>query len=99
MALREFRDRAGLRWRAWDVHPGAERPGIPSVHPHGPEAEPEALFSDRVRRQFAEGWLAFETAGERRRLAPIPPGWEELPEDKLRELCERAARLVAVPAM
>jgi hypothetical protein len=36
------------------------------------------------------GWLSFESGTERRRLAPIPYGWETLTADKLAELCTRA---------
>lgn len=38
----------------------------------------------------AAGWLCFESAEERRRLASIPQGWEELEDEVLRELCRRA---------
>ncbi|HJU66755.1 MAG TPA: hypothetical protein VJ650_00810 [Gemmatimonadaceae bacterium] len=36
------------------------------------------------------GWLTFESSAEKRRLAPIPERWEELPEETLAELCEGA---------
>lgn len=36
------------------------------------------------------GWLAFETAHEKRRLAPVPDGWEALAEADLEEFCTRA---------
>jgi hypothetical protein len=39
------------------------------------------------------GWLTFESAGSRRRLAPIPRGWEEAPRDRLELMC-RAAEVV-----
>ena len=29
------------------------------------------------------GWLTFDNGSERRRLAPIPPKWEELPDERL----------------
>lgn len=44
-----------------------------------------------VKPELAGGWLTFESAVEKRRLAPIPSGWNELPADALGELCERAA--------
>lgn len=38
--------------------------------------------------EYREGWLSFESsAGEKRRLAPVPKDWEALPEDELRALC------------
>ena len=44
-----------------------------------------------VRPELAAGWLAFGSSTENRRLAPIPPGWTELPSEALGELCEKAA--------
>jgi hypothetical protein len=33
---------------------------------------------------FEKGWLTFESdMGGLRRLAPVPPGWENLPEERL----------------
>ena len=32
---------------------------------------------------FRSGWLTFDNGSERRRLAPIPPTWEELPDERL----------------
>ena len=40
-----------------------------------------------------EGWLTFESADARRRLAPIPRGWEEVPTERLELMC-RAADVV-----
>lgn len=37
-----------------------------------------------------EGWLTFESPTAKRRLAPIPSGWDTLPEAELRHLCTRA---------
>jgi hypothetical protein len=37
-----------------------------------------------VRPRYAGGWLSFESAGERRRLHPIPERWEEVDDDTLR---------------
>ena len=37
------------------------------------------------------GWIAFESARERRRLSPIPAGWETLPDAELERMCRSAA--------
>lgn len=42
---------------------------------------------------FKGGWLTFESAAELRRLAPIPPDWEEVSSNRLDLMC-RAARVV-----
>ena len=43
-----------------------------------------------VRPGFEGGWLGFECEAERRRLAPVPDGWEEASDDELRALLARA---------
>jgi hypothetical protein len=43
-----------------------------------------------VRPELSEGWLTFESRTEKRRLAPIPTDWQELPPETLADLCERA---------
>ena len=48
---------------------------------------PGAVFSTVMR----DGWLTFECEGERRRLAPIPPGWERLSVRELERLCKEAS--------
>jgi len=36
------------------------------------------------------GWLCFQAGFERRRFAPIPPDWSELPDGVLRVMLEIA---------
>ncbi|HEX8672097.1 MAG TPA: hypothetical protein VF710_09420 [Longimicrobium sp.] len=43
-----------------------------------------------VRPGFEGGWLGFECEAERRRLAPVPAGWEEASDDDLRSMLARA---------
>ena len=45
-----------------------------------------AVFSSVMR----DGWLTFECDGERRRLAPVPVGWDKLPARELERLCNEA---------
>ena len=40
---------------------------------------------------FQDGWLTFDNGTERRRLAPVPDGWGELPDSRL-ELLLRLAQ-------
>ena len=49
---------------------------------------------DFVSPGFEDGWLSFEAEGEKRRLAPVPAGWEDATEVHLRVLL-RAARETA----
>lgn len=43
-----------------------------------------------VSPHLTGGWLTFESAAEKRRLAPIPEGWEELAVETLAGLCQGA---------
>lgn len=49
-------------------------------------------MSDRagLPEEFRQGWLAFESKDELRRVAPIPENWAELSTDELRLLCHNA---------
>ena len=62
MALRDFTDRSGRKWRVWDVTADA-------IHP--------ATRAEDYMRDYLAGWLAFESADglAKCRLTPIPPGW------------------------
>jgi hypothetical protein len=44
----------------------------------------------RLAQQWTGGWLAFETLGEKRRLAPYPAEWADFTEEQLAELCSSA---------
>jgi hypothetical protein len=48
------------------------------------------LYGEALR----EGWLTFESPTQRRRLAPIPEGWEEMSEERL-EVISRGATEVS----
>jgi hypothetical protein len=45
-----------------------------------------------VRAAYAEGWLSFQVGGgqDRRRLVPVPQGWEAASEEELRAYLGRA---------
>ena len=76
--LREFKDEKGTDWLVWDVYPtndGDRMADAPSVFPH---------------REFSDGWLCFESKYEKRRVTPVPVGWEEFSEARLSELCASA---------
>ena len=80
MPLREFPDSLGRIWEAWDTYPKRADDA----------AQAESAFSKyvanlvnqgrsaptSVRSQYQAGWLTFKLDNARRRLAPIPSGWE-----------------------
>lgn len=55
----------------------------------------EPLLPERrellARPEFSGGWLLFSSALERRRLAPLPPGWRVAPPAQLRRWCADAS--------
>jgi hypothetical protein len=80
MAFREFTDSKGVVWRAWDVT-------TEQLHP--------VTRGEDYMGNLSDGWLAFESTGERRRMpAPYPADWTELSIPALEALC-RSAPLVS----
>jgi hypothetical protein len=47
-----------------------------------------------VASEYSKGWLCFEAEGEKRRLAPVPPDWEEAGPDRLATWLQAAKRVV-----
>ena len=76
MAVRDFKDEQGTRWRVWPVLRS-------SIHPR--------TAAEDYLGEYGDGWLCFESANERRRLARYPEDWERLNEKELCLLLERAA--------
>ena len=83
----------GRTWQAWAVAP--VEPEAPTVANAADPATSEPRQRRRIQvelgPQWANGWLTFETPGEKRRLAPYPPGWWEFSDEVLAELCMMAA--------
>jgi hypothetical protein len=42
---------------------------------------------------YGRGWLTFESLDEKRRLIPIPAGWEDISLGELRVMWEKAKRV------
>lgn len=76
MAVRDFVDEKGTKWRVWPVLRS-------SIHP---KTAAEDYLGD-----YGEGWLCFESTNERRRLARYPDDWEKMDEKELCGLLGRAA--------
>jgi hypothetical protein len=79
--LRVFRDSTGVEWRVWEVFPSKTSPFSSSD-----EMGRRSLMGSA----FADGWLCFESPTEKRRLAPIPSGWEEVSARQMEELWRQA---------
>ena len=76
MAFREFTDSTGVVWRVWDVT-------VEQLHP--------ITRGEDYMRDMQDGWLAFESDSQRRRMAaPYPSDWTELSLPALEALCRQA---------
>ncbi len=97
MAHRAFQDRLGRTWDVWEVRPTAIERRLNGDRRHHPRATPERRQRTEARvvvpNDLSRGWLAFDAGSERRRLAPIPEDWLNLPDAQLEMLAERATRL------
>jgi len=99
---RQFRDASGAQWDVWDVHPqdalqrtsydrrNSERGGDPD---DGFRPERNAVVDPLLE----DGWLCFQSGSVRRRFAPIPPAWSELPDPVLRVMVDIASPVGAAP--
>jgi hypothetical protein len=104
MALREFTDRGGREWRVWDTHPKAHGAGVPSRSAKF-LANAERLTSEGGELPAAPqlytpgregGWLTFTCGPDKRRLSPIPGGWETASAAELETYLGRAETVDAV---
>ena len=99
MPHRQFTDSKQTTWEVWDVEPShAERRLSGSDRRRtrrtsGDRRQAEDRTRVRIRSDLAHGWLAFESKHDRRRLAPIPTGWEVLDESALEQLCQQATSI------
>ena len=85
-------DEHGVFWTVWEVVPQMSERRRRRLGPPGGKERRVLQVGPfaAIRADFAEGWLTFESRGERRRLAPPPKDWEHFPDGRLAELCARA---------
>lgn len=108
MTYRIFEDPPGKLWEVWQVSPSyLERRKSERRTASERRARTRTGSSDRrgrddrrvgLRRRFVgmpnleAGWLCFESNGEKRRLAPVPEGWESADNRTLVGLCNSARK-------
>jgi hypothetical protein len=108
MSYRTFVDSAGRRWEVWLVTPAAaERRKVDrrAASEGSFEGKMERRKTPERRRspfrrsvtvatEYNNGWLCFESEGEKRRLVPVPEGWTEAGPDRLSTFLQAAKRVV-----
>lgn len=78
--MRQIRDVAGVEWMVYEVSPTSS----------------EWRSIESLPEGYRRGWLCFESPTEKRRLTPLPPGWQDLTTEQLGALL-LAAALVQKP--
>ena len=92
MAHREFIDSHGIQWEVWTVFPEyaeRRRAAQPTTAP-AVDRRARSEFRVPLGSQWADGWLCFKSNFEKRRLAPVPAAWDEMPDQDLERLCQSA---------
>lgn len=99
MAHREFTDTIGRTWTVWSVVPERAERRRRDEADHATERRHQQNKEFRVPlgEQWIDGWLAFETKGEKRRLAPIPDDWQISSDEQLHRMLERAEHIRRPP--
>lgn len=85
----ERRNRSDRRRGADPTYTGPER-RQQTDRRQQPRDGPERTSQAWVLPGIQGGWLVFDSGAERRRLTPIPPGWETATEAELEQLCRLA---------
>jgi hypothetical protein len=73
----------GREWTVWDTRPEPKQ-GVARLS---------------VADGYTDGWLTFQSDQEKRRLAPVPNAWFDLPEPQLAALLEQASPVRRAPDM
>lgn len=110
VSYRTFIDSTGKRWEVWLVTPAAAERRRVDRRAGAAAAESSSGLTERrnapdrrkapfrrtiaVASEYSQGWLCFESEGEKRRLTPVPPGWDEAGPDRMSTWLQAAKRVV-----
>jgi hypothetical protein len=97
MAKRQIKDQNGIAWDVWDVFP-KDALGQSAYDRRNPPRSGDRASDPPVpmlASELAQGWLCFQSGTDRKRFAPIPPQWTDLPDAVLRVMLEIAAPVSA----
>jgi hypothetical protein len=97
LAHRTFTDSKRVTWDVWEVGPTSpeRRSGVADRRHKSRSAADRRQMLDISRMPvsgaYAQGWLAFESKHDKRRLAPVPEGWDDFNDRELGRLVEQAS--------
>ena len=83
MAHRQFKDNNDREWEVWDVRPASVADMLRTERSKQPGSQHRDFV---LPSELRDGWLAFQSKGETRRLVPIPNNWEGLSDAELEQL-------------
>ena len=94
-----------MHWDVWEVKPTAaerrylqrrvrEDDRIDSSERRSGDERRRSKITRTIATEFASGWLCFECVNEKRRLAPVPEGWERVDDDTIEQWCCAAKPVV-----
>lgn len=89
---RKIVDASGVTWELWEVHPSLVEQRDTDTGPPEMAGERRRVRAARIKvsPEMRGGWLAIRSENERRRIAPIPEGWEQLTDEQLVSMVESA---------
>jgi hypothetical protein len=94
MPNRQIKDQHGTAWDIWDVFP-RDAVGQTAYDRRSPtrvsDDMPRDTSAPMLASELEQGWLCFQAGSERRRFAPIPPDWTDLPDGVLRVMLDIAS--------
>ena len=61
----------------------------------GQISELRSRYGSHLPGDLADGWLCFDCGSEKRRLAPLPPQWQERADEELWLWCRAATPVKA----
>jgi hypothetical protein len=91
MTPRQIRDANGELWIVWQVTPPMRPRRDADTEPIPISWDHRVTIPETQRPGYSDGWLAFKSATERRRLTPFPKAWEWRSDEELLDLLEQAA--------
>ena len=90
MDNRTFIDVLGVSWEVWEVYPRLTERRLlrerRALQRGTIERRHELVGRTTLPRQMLGGWLAFQSKHERRRVLPVPDGWEDFNDRELQAL-------------